>query len=82
MASNGPTAFILPLKGVDEWDRPGQPMHDAESLEQQIAVFREGIVPPVDLVEVDSHINDPEFAAAVLRVFDAMVADGHIPTAR
>ena len=82
MASNGPTAFILPLKGVDEWDRPGQPMHDAEGLEQQIAVFREGILPPVDLVEVDSHINDREFAAAVLRVFDAMVADGHIPHAR
>ena len=34
--ATGPTALILPRKGLDEWDREGGPFHDPEGL----AAFR------------------------------------------
>jgi uncharacterized protein (UPF0261 family) len=76
--AQGPTAFVLPLRGIQEWDRPGQALHDPEGLAAFVDEVRRSVHPPVELVELDCHINDPEFAAAVLAIFDRWVADGRI----
>jgi uncharacterized protein (UPF0261 family) len=72
--------FILPLQGIEEWDREGQPAHDPEALAAFIDEIRMVIREPVATTEIDAHINDPEFAEATLRIFDDWVARGIIRT--
>jgi uncharacterized protein (UPF0261 family) len=80
--ARGPTAFVLPRGGVEAWDRPGEPLHDAEGLAVLNAALRETVRPPVEFVEIDAHINDPSFCDAVLGLFDRWVAAGHVPPGR
>jgi uncharacterized protein (UPF0261 family) len=77
----GPVHVLLPLQGVEEWDKPGEPAHDPEGLAAFISGMREAIKPPVQLTEVDAHINDDAFANAALTAFDDWVKDGTVVAA-
>jgi uncharacterized protein (UPF0261 family) len=55
--ASGPTRCIMPLRGIDEWDRPGGPFHDPQGLGAFAAELRDAIKPPTDLLELDAHIN-------------------------
>jgi uncharacterized protein (UPF0261 family) len=76
--ATGPTALLLPHGGVEEWDRPGQPLHDPEGLQAFMSEASNGVPAHVEVIDLQSHINDPEFAAAALRVFDRWVAEGKV----
>ncbi len=78
-ASVGPVKVLLPLYGVEEWDRPGEALHDPEGLNAFLDEMRKAIQLPVELIEVASHINDAEFARVVLEVLDDWVATGIVP---
>ena len=80
--ARGATAFILPLSGIQEWDRPGQPLHDAEGHAALVEELRRSLSAPVELVELDAHINDDAFADTVMAVFDGWVAQGIVAAAR
>ncbi|MEE8271861.1 MAG: Tm-1-like ATP-binding domain-containing protein [Alphaproteobacteria bacterium] len=77
--ANGPTTFILPLRGIEEWDREGEPVHDPAGLSAFIDEIGTAIAPPVRLVECDGHINDAAFATTALGIFDDWVRDGIVP---
>lgn len=68
--AQGPVVLLLPTRGGNEWDRPGGPLSDAEGLAAFVEAVRAYCPPNVRLVEMDAHINDPEFAEAVLAVVD------------
>ena len=76
--ATGPTALVLPLKGVQEWDRPERALHAPEAHGAFIDELRGHVQAPVQLVELDAHINDEEFSAGVLAIFDEWVARGMI----
>lgn len=78
MNANGPTAFVMPRKGIDEWDKVGGPFRDDEGLDAFADTIRKSVGPPVTLVELDAHINDEDFATAVLEIFDGWIDDGTI----
>ncbi len=78
MKATGPTAFIMPKKGIDEWDKEGGPFQDDVGLAAFADTIRDSVGPPVDLVELDAHINDEEFATAVLEIFDGWIDTGKI----
>ncbi len=78
MAATGPTAFIMPLRGIDEWDKEGGPFHDQEGLDAFARTIRTAVGPPARLIEVDAHINEAAFVEAVLALFDEWIADGVI----
>lgn len=73
------TAFLLPLQGVQEWDQPGEPLHDPEGLDAFIDEIRIAIPAHVPLHEVDAHINALQFSQKALEIFDTWVAEGIIP---
>jgi uncharacterized protein (UPF0261 family) len=77
--ATGPTAFILPLRGVNEWDRPGQPVHNPDAMVAFADEVRQCMKPPVQLLELDAHINDPAFSDTVMAIFDQWVAQGYLP---
>ena len=72
-AATGPTALFLPLRGVSMIDAEGQPFHDTDADEALFAALRAGAGDNVELVEMDCHVNDPEFADAMVAKLDAYV---------
>ena len=78
--AKGPVEFLLPMQGCNEWDREGADLHDAEGLAAFCAEMQSACPGNVNLRQLDCHINDPEFSAAALEVFDGWVADGVIET--
>jgi len=78
----GPTCFILPAGGIEEWDRPGQVAHDPEGLAAFCDEIRKIVRPPVRLVETGAHINDKGFADAALAILDEWMLDGTVPDPR
>ncbi|MBW3622005.1 MAG: Tm-1-like ATP-binding domain-containing protein [Armatimonadetes bacterium] len=65
-AANGPVTFFLPLRGVSAIDRTGQPFDGPEADEAFRSALKSHLSDRVKLVEVDSNINDPEFADAMV----------------
>jgi uncharacterized protein (UPF0261 family) len=62
----GPAAFFIPLKGVSMIDAEGQPFYSPEADEALFDALRDGLDrDKVTLIELDMHINDPEFAASM-----------------
>ncbi|HHW61377.1 MAG TPA: UPF0261 family protein [Syntrophomonadaceae bacterium] len=66
-ASKGPTALFLPLKGVSLIDIEGQPFWDPEADQALFDTLRSEINPQVvELIEMDTDINDPAMAKAMV----------------
>src|SRR5262249_22554693 len=67
----GPVRFLLPLGGVSSIDVPGKPFYDKAADEALFAAIREDFKPGPQrqLIELSAAINDPEFAAALIRAF-------------
>ena len=74
--AKGPSVFLLPLRGCNEWDRPGAPLQDAAGLAAFIDEMRKGCPENTELREIDAHINDSGFADAALHVVDGWLVDG------
>jgi uncharacterized protein (UPF0261 family) len=66
-AARGPTAVLVPLRGVSAIDREGQPFWWPEADRALFQSLRNWMSPHVRLLELDLHVNDPEFAAAAAR---------------
>ncbi len=62
-AARGPTVLMLPLAGVSAIDCAGQPFDDPEARAALFDALRKS-APNVERLELEQHINDPEFAAA------------------
>jgi uncharacterized protein (UPF0261 family) len=65
-AAKGPKSILLPMKGLSAIDAAGQPFDDPEARQALYAAIRES-AKGVEIVELDHHINDPEFADAAAR---------------
>jgi uncharacterized protein (UPF0261 family) len=65
-AATGPLSVLLPGRGVSAIDREGQPFDDAAARQVLHDAIRSGL-PGADIVQLDLHINDPEFADAAAR---------------
>ncbi|MBC3193141.1 Tm-1-like ATP-binding domain-containing protein [Pseudonocardia sp. C8] len=61
--------FLLPLGGVSALDAPGQAFHDPEADAALFAAIESGVSDPDRVRRVPHHVNDPEFADAVLAAF-------------
>lgn len=70
----GPIRFLLPLKGVSAIDAEGQVFHDPEADAALFDAIRKGWQPAPHrkLIDVNAHINDPEFATAAVAAFEEM----------
>lgn len=75
-ASRGPTAILVPLRGVSAIDREGQPFWWPEADQALFASVRNWVSPNVKVIELDLHINDEEFAATAARTLMGMIAAG------
>lgn len=66
--SKGKTTLMLPLKGVSMIDAPEQPFYGKAEDEMLFETIRKHIDKnKVELVEMDNHINDDDFALAAAK---------------
>jgi len=77
-AASGPTCVMLPLQGVSAIDREGQSFDDPAARRQLFDAIRSHRG-PFELVELNCHINDAEFATTAARKLMQMIAS---PAAR
>jgi uncharacterized protein (UPF0261 family) len=74
--ATGPTALFVPLRGVSMIDAEGEPFWDPEADAALFDALREGLDGGVELHELDLHVNDPEFAAAMVEKLDTYLKEG------
>ncbi|MEJ2710625.1 MAG: Tm-1-like ATP-binding domain-containing protein [Anaerolineales bacterium] len=69
--SNGPVAVILPLQAFGWFSMHGRPLHDPESDQAFVDTLKKYLNPHVELIELDTHLNDPlvaETAVEFIRI--------------
>jgi len=72
-AARGPVAFLLPLRGVSLLDGDDQPFCDREADRAMFDALKENLREGIEVVEMDNHINDPEFAAKAVEMMMALI---------
>ena len=81
-----PTSVMIPRRGVSGLDIEGGPFFDPDATAAFVEGLRSAVAPEVSVIEADMHINDPEFARAM--VAEAMrchrearrLGQGHLST--
>ena len=74
----GPAHLLLPLRGIEEWDREGAPLHDPQGLAAFMDAMQKADCGRTTVQAIDAHINDAAFARHVLAVFDDWLARGWV----
>jgi uncharacterized protein (UPF0261 family) len=74
--ARGPVHLVLPLHGIQEWDREGAPLHDPEGLAALMQAMDGCDFGQAQVSRIASHINDAGFVQQVLAVFDDWLARG------
>ena len=62
--------FIIPTKGFSSLSVEGGALYDPVSDQAFIDEFRRSLDPEIDIIEVDTDINTPEFARAVVGILE------------
>lgn len=70
----GPVRFLLPLKGVSALDAAGREFHDPEANAALFNAIKQGwkSIEDHELIEIDAHINDIDFATAAVAAFNTV----------
>jgi uncharacterized protein (UPF0261 family) len=71
--ASGPVAMYLPLAGVSMIDVAGEDFYDPAADEALFEAIREHLDPDVDLVEMETDINDDDFALAMADKLDDLM---------
>lgn len=71
--ARGPVKVVIPLRGWSEADGEGAPLHEPETNQVFIAELKRLLRPQIEVIEVDAHINEPEFAEAAVATLDEIM---------
>ena len=71
--AQAPVRILLPLRGLSNVDRAGGVFEDQVARSALFAALRETLSPRVQCIEMDLHINDPEFGQALAASLVALV---------
>jgi uncharacterized protein (UPF0261 family) len=88
-SAKGPSAIVIPLKGWSSYDKEGgvktvdyqgkptgKPWHDPTAIDAFVQTLEKNLnlsKPNIELVKVNRHINDPEFAELLVGILDDMI---------
>jgi len=70
--AQGPLTLFVPLRGVSAIATEGQVFHDPGADEALFRALREHLEPEVEVREVDTDVNDPDFARAMAERLDEL----------
>jgi uncharacterized protein (UPF0261 family) len=82
--AKGLTHLMIPVRGVQAWDLPDQPLHDSQGLKVMVNTLSSEASKVNNALfsysETDCHINDALFCEQALAKFDEWLALGKIKT--
>ncbi len=67
--AKGPVKFLIPQRGWSSFDAEGTILYEPESDQVFVQELRRQVKAEVEISEIDSNIDEQEFAAAVLQSF-------------
>jgi uncharacterized protein (UPF0261 family) len=70
--SRGPATVILPLCGFSLFSVAGQPLHDPAADRAFVQALKAHIPPRVRIVEMDTHLNDPQVGTRAVHLMRGM----------
>ncbi len=70
--AKGPTVVMIPLRGFSYPNRKGEPLYDEEGNQAFITSIKENLK-GIRVIEVDAHINDPEFGNEAAQVLERLI---------
>ncbi len=71
--AKGPVKVFIPLKGWSFPDREGLAHWEPEGNQAMVDALKDNLDPAIPLVELDAHINDPDFIDPVVEEFMDMM---------
>ena len=71
--ANGPTRVMIPMKGFSEADAIGAPLYEPITIQAFLSALKSGLNPEIEVIEVNAHINDAEFAEAAVSTLNSMM---------
>jgi uncharacterized protein (UPF0261 family) len=66
-ASEGPVSVLIPRRAISVISAPGQKFHDPEADRALFDAIKNNLRKDIEVIEMDSEINAPEFAEACAR---------------
>jgi uncharacterized protein (UPF0261 family) len=75
--AKGPVKVFIPLKGFSFPDREGLPHWEPEGNQVFIDALKRHLNPSISLIELNAHINEPDFIDPVVEEFIRMMAKKH-----
>ncbi|ADB62838.1 conserved hypothetical protein (plasmid) [Haloterrigena turkmenica DSM 5511] len=73
--ATGPTALVLPLEGVSAIDVEGEDFYDPEADAALFDALRSSLEDDVELLEMETDINDEAFAAKLAETLDGYMRE-------
>ncbi len=80
-ACRGPVRFLIPERGVSALDVEGGAFHDPEADAALFQALETGIerTPDRQVIRLPLHVNDPDFAAALVAAYREIAATESVP---
>lgn len=72
--STGPSAVVLPLRGFSRFGTDGQPLYDPKSDRAFVETFKAHVPNRVQVVQLDTDLNDQRVADTAVRLMGAMLS--------
>jgi len=72
-AASGPLVILIPKGGFSAFDRPGGPFHEPRAPKIFTQTIKKKLKAGIPLHILPFHINDPEFALAIIDAFELLV---------
>jgi uncharacterized protein (UPF0261 family) len=72
--ARGPTIVMIPLRGFSYPNRRGEALYDEEGNQAFIKTLKRNLK-GVKLIEIDAHINDPEFGNEAAQIMEELLAE-------
>jgi uncharacterized protein (UPF0261 family) len=70
--AKGPVKFLFPTRGWSSLDREGSVLHAPEEDKVFVEELRRNLKPEIEIKELDCHLEDAEFALALVEAFIQM----------
>ncbi len=74
--ARGPVKFVIPLRGWSEADAVGGPLFDPETNQKFARELKSLLNHGIEVIEIDAHINDVEFAGVVVAEMHNLMKGG------
>ena len=73
--STGPALVLIPTRGFSDYDHEGRVFWDPSANRAFVEALYAAIGHRVPVVELDAHVNDPEFASAAVTHLVGLMAE-------